>query len=158
MAIFSNTTEEEMKADKKSDKVSGAKKTASKTAKKESSSMKDLYTETGAAKKETAAKAGEVKKQTGNAYKILIKPLVTEKAASLNVEGKYVFEVSTEANKIEVAKAVSEVYGIKPLDVNIVSVKGKRVRRGRIAGKRKDWKKAIVTLPKGKSINIYEGV
>ena len=156
MAIFSNTTEEEMKADKKSDKVSGAKKTASKTAKKESSSMKDLYTETGAAK--TAVKAGEVKKQTGNAYKILIKPLVTEKAASLNVEGKYVFEVSTEANKIEVAKAVSEVYGIKPLDVNIVSVKGKRVRRGRIAGKRKDWKKAIVTLPKGKSINIYEGV
>ncbi|MCF7820677.1 MAG: 50S ribosomal protein L23 [Candidatus Pacebacteria bacterium] len=93
-----------------------------------------------------------------SAYKVLIKPLVTEKAANLSATNQYVFMVAKEANKIEVAKAVYEVYKIKPLGVNIVNNKGKRVRRGRQVGKRKDWKKAIVSLPAGKTLNIYEGV
>ncbi|MCK5211666.1 50S ribosomal protein L23 [Candidatus Parcubacteria bacterium] len=128
--------------------------------------MKDLYrdkakpgktsqkkVEGKEAKKETKKKAG-----SSRAYRVLIKPLITEKAAILNTESKYVFSVATNANKIEIANAVEEVYGIKPIAVNIIKVSGKKVRYGRTFGKRKNWKKAIVALPKGKSINIYEGV
>ena len=50
------------------------------------------------------------------------------------------------------------MYGITPVSVNIQNVRGKRVRFGRVRGKRKDWKKAIVTLPEGKTINVYDGV
>ncbi|MEA3449868.1 MAG: 50S ribosomal protein L23 [Patescibacteria group bacterium] len=89
---------------------------------------------------------------------MLVRPLITEKAANLGSEDKYVFAVNKNANKIEIAKAINEVYGIKPIAVNIVRVGGKKVRHGRVQGRRKDWKKAIVTLPKGKTINIYEGV
>ena len=62
------------------------------------------------------------------------------------------------ANKIEIAKAVNDVYGVKPVSVNIIKTKGKKTRSGRVTGKRKDWKKAVVTLKKGESIKIYEGV
>lgn len=108
------------------------------------------------AKVEKTTKTESVK--SGNAYKVLVKPLVTEKAGILGEENKYVFEVSVDANKIEIAKAIEEVYGIRPIAVNIMNRKGKVVRRGRTFGKRKDWKKAIVELPKGKTIKIYEGV
>ena len=106
--------------------------------------------------KEVATKTDKVK--NGNAYRILVKPLVTEKAGILGQENKYVFEVSIGANKIEIAKAIEEVYGIMPITVNTMKRKGKKVRRGRTIGKRKDWKKAIVELPKGKTIKVYEGV
>lgn len=113
-------------------------------------------------KKVTAVneKSASVKgsKKEGNAYKVLVKPLITEKAGFLGQENKYVFEVSVDANKIEISKAVKEVYGIQPVAVNIMNRQGKKVRRGRTFGKRKDWKKAIVELPAGKTINIYEGV
>ncbi len=103
-------------------------------------------------------KKGKESKKRGRAYRVLIRPLITEKAANLGSENKYVFEVAEDANKIEIAKAVDEVYGVKPISINIIRVKGKSVRHGRKTGKRKDWKKAIVMLPEGKSINIYEGV
>lgn len=96
------------------------------------------------------------KKETGDAYKILIRPLVTEKTAAQAGAGKYVFVVAGNANKIEIKKAVKSVYDVLPTDVNIVKNEGKRVRFGRHFGKRKDWKKAIVTLPKGKTLPIYE--
>ena len=73
-------------------------------------------------------------------------------------ENKYFFEVKKDANKIEIAKAINDVYGVKPVSVNIMRVGGKKVRRGRTFGKRKDWKKDIVTLKKGESIKVYEGV
>ncbi len=126
-----------------------------------SKSMKELYGGGEAEKKETEkGKDKETKKvkKDSIAYRILIKPLVTEKAANLSVENKYVFAVAKNANKIEVARAIEDVYGVKPVKVNIVKIKGKQVRYGRILGKRKDRKKAIVTLPVGKSINVYEGV
>ncbi|MDP3042824.1 MAG: 50S ribosomal protein L23 [bacterium] len=97
-------------------------------------------------------------KKYGNAYKVLVKPLVTEKGSVMNAENKYIFEVAKKANKIEIAKAVIEVYGIKPVSVNIIKMQGKKTRYGKIAGKRKDWKKAVVTLPEGESIKVYEGV
>ncbi len=107
--------------------------------------------------KETPA-GKETAKKFGIAYKVLVKPLVTEKVASQTENGKYVFEVSKGSNKIEIAKAIKEVYGAKVTKVNIINMEGKRKRVGRTIGRRKDWKKAIVTLEKGKTIKVYEGV
>lgn len=100
----------------------------------------------------------KTEKKHGNAYRVLVKPIVTEKASMLGAENKYVFAVSPRANKIEITKAINEVYGIKPIAINIVKMQGKRVRYGRISGKTKDWKKAIITLPEGQTIKVYEGV
>lgn len=153
MGLFGSKTS---KSDKQS--ANQAKDNASlekdKAEKSEATSMKDLYAENeikGSAKTKGAVKFSEVNR-------LLVKPLVTEKATALATENKYVFVVAKTANKISVAKAIQAVYGIKPVDVNIVNMKGKRVARGRIRGQRKDWKKAIVTLAKGDTIAIYEGV
>lgn len=89
---------------------------------------------------------------------ILVKPVVTEKAAAANQLNQYVFAVALKSNKIDVAKAIQAFYGIAPVSVNIINVTGKKVVRGRVKGQRNNWKKAIVTLPAGKTIQIYEGV
>lgn len=120
-------------------------------------SMKDLYAD-GEVKKGTKSKKAVSNSRYDGAFRVLVKPLITEKATDLSAHNQYVFVVSDKANKIEVAKAINLVYGVKPVSVNIISMKGKVVTRGRIKGQRKDWKKAIVTLKKGESIKIYEGV
>ena len=153
MALFgSKTTKTEDKKAATSVKAPAVKKVEAKVA--EVKSMKDLYAETP--KTATKTKTSVVKYSASSHF--LVKPLITEKATHLASENKYVFVVSTKANKIEVAKAIQAVYGVKPLDVNIVNMKGKRVARVKIRGQRKDWKKAIVTLAKGEAIKIYEGV
>ena len=127
-------------------------------------SMKELYAKEKPDKPkkitdDKSAKKGEIKtRKYSQAYRILIKPLVTEKVSTLGAENKYVFQIAKDANKIEVAKAIIEVYGIKPINVNIINVRGKKIRYGRKTGRRKNWKKAIIALPEGKSINVYEGV
>ena len=118
----------------------------------EEKSMKDLYTAGGEMKKKNA------KKVSGQAYRVLVKPMITEKATNLGSTNQYVFMVDIDTNKIEVGKAIQEIYGVKPVSVNIIKVKGKKVNRGRIVGKRKDFKKAVVTLKKGDTISVYEGV
>lgn len=90
--------------------------------------------------------------------RLLIKPLITEKAAVAQALNKYSFVVSLSANKETVKKAIKEIYGVEPKSVNMINVEGKTVRRGRQTGKRGDYKKAVITLPKGKSISIHEGV
>jgi large subunit ribosomal protein L23 len=121
-------------------------------------SMKDLY-DGGTSQTVSSASSKEKHvRKFANAYKVLVKPVITERAAHLGVINKYVFAVAKKANKIEIAKAVNEVYGIKPTKVNIISMSGKRVRYGKTRGQKKDWKKAVVTLPTGKTINLYEGV
>ena len=97
-----------------------------------------------------------------NPYQIIIRPWITEKATSLNEQNQYVFEVPLEANKIEIRKAVEEIFGVQVKDVNTVNVKGKlrkrRTRRGITQGYTKDRKKAIVTLtPDSKRIELFEG-
>jgi large subunit ribosomal protein L23 len=92
------------------------------------------------------------------AHRILMRPVVSEKAATHEAHGTYTFEVDPKTTKIEVKKAVRQLYGVLPTKVRVLNMEGKRVRFGRQLGKRKDWKKAIVTLPKGKTINIHEGV
>ena len=114
--------------------------------------MKDLYEEKADVVKSTNIRV------SSRADRVLLRPLVTEKATNLGELNQYVFVVADKANKIEVAKAIYDVYKVKPLSVNIVKVKGKKVSRGRISGRRKDFKKAVVTLKKGETISVYEGV
>ena len=92
------------------------------------------------------------KENTGDAYRILVKPLVSEKGYRQMSLGQYAFKVSTKANKISVRKAVEKVYDVKVDRVNIVKMRGKNKNFGRIASKSSDWKKAIVTLKKGEVI------
>lgn len=99
------------------------------------------------------------KERAGILYSsILKKAHVTEKSTHGAVGSQYVFDVARNTNKNEIIKAVFALYGIKPVSVNVVRVKGKQVRFGKIHGIRKNTKKAIVTLPKGKTISLYEGV
>lgn len=95
---------------------------------------------------------------TKNAYRVLIKPMITEKGTFLASQNKYLFEVARSANKIEVKKAIKAVYGVNPVNVRIVNLPAKKLQYRRIKGETQPRKKAIVTLTKGQSIEIYEGV
>lgn len=121
-------------------------------------SMKDLYSSAEQAKTKEEKGPGKKIFKYQQAPKILVRPLVTEKVSNLGADNKYVFAVAVRANKVEVAKAIQQVYGIKPIKVNIINMAGKKARYGRITGRRKDWKKAIVTLAAGQTIKVYEGV
>lgn len=92
------------------------------------------------------------------AYRVLVQPMVSEKATQAEMHGTYTFMVAAEATKTEIAVAIEQVYGVKPEKVRTINVEGKRLRFGRFTGRRKDFKKAIVTLPKGATISIHEGV
>jgi large subunit ribosomal protein L23 len=87
--------------------------------------------------------------------RVLIRPLVTEKAT---LTGTYVFMVARSANKSEIAKAVEAQYGVKPKAVRVMNMYGKQIRWNNKIGKRSDWKKAVVSLPAGKTINVYEAL
>ena len=92
------------------------------------------------------------------AYDIILKPIITEKSMEMLTQGKYTFKVAKDANKIEIAKAVEELFNVKVAKVNTISVKGKQKRMGRSVGYRPDWKKAIVTLEGDKTIEFFEGL
>ena len=94
------------------------------------------------------------------AYDIIIRPIITERAMSGAADKKYVFEVAKDATKIEIAKAVEEVFGVKVVKVNTLRVNGKLKRTGRYpAGRRPSWKKAVVTLSEdSKTIEFFEGM
>lgn len=150
MGLFNKTDDTKNKVKK----TSASDKKDVKVEETATESMKDLY-----ATENKADKKGVSKKNTkGQAYRVLVKPMVTEKATNLSAVNQYVFMVETCANKISVSNAIEEVYNVRPISVNVIKMKGKKVNRGKIAGRRKDFKKAIVTLKKGESISIYEGV
>ena len=107
-------------------------------------------------KKEEAAKpATYVTRETGHAYRILVRPLVTEKTTALQQLGQYAFEVTKGANKMEVRKAVKAVYGVTPTSVRVITVLGKPVRSRTGASRRSSWRKAMVTLKKGDRIDLF---
>ncbi len=90
-------------------------------------------------------------------HDILIRPVVSEKSYGLAEQGKYTFEVAGEANKIEIRRAVEEQFHVVVTAVNTLWVRGKQRRMGRLpAGRTKRWKKAVVTLQAGDSIDIFE--
>jgi len=88
--------------------------------------------------------------------KVLLAPHITEKSASMSSGGypQYAFKVRTDANKIEIKKAVEHLFKVPVRSVCVTHVKGKATRVGRIQGRRKDWKKAYVMLAKGAEIDI----
>lgn len=86
---------------------------------------------------------------------ILLEPHVSEKTASTAGEyNQYAFRVASDANKIEIRTAVETLFNVKVRNLRVCNVKGKRVRFGRMMGKRNDWKKAYVTLEKDQDIAI----
>lgn len=92
------------------------------------------------------------------AQDIILKPVITEDAIERLQNGKYTFKVAKNANKVEIAKAVEELFDVKVSKVNTISVKGKQKRMGRSVGFRSDWKKAIVTLEGDKTIEFFDGM
>ena len=94
------------------------------------------------------------------AYDIIKRPIITEQSMAATAEKKYTFEVAKDANKIEIAKAVEEIFNVKVAKVNTLNVQGKEKRMGRYpAGRRASWKKAMVTLTAdSKTIEFFEGM
>lgn len=91
-------------------------------------------------------------------YDTIIRPLVTEKTTVQKDDyNQYSFEVNPKANRVDVRNAVEAIFKVNVKDVSIMNVKGKVKQRGRIVGKRKDWKKAIVSLHAGERIDFFEG-
>ena len=95
-----------------------------------------------------------------SAYDIVIKPIITEQSMESAADKKYVFQVATDANKIEIRKAVEEIFGVKVEKVNTIRMMGKMKRSGRYPlGRRANWKKAVVKLtPDSKTIEFFEGM
>ncbi|MDD3692558.1 MAG: 50S ribosomal protein L23 [Oscillospiraceae bacterium] len=94
-----------------------------------------------------------------NARDIILAPVVTEKSVGLLGDKKYTFRVAKGANKIQIARAVEEIFGVKVDKVNTVSMKGRFRRQGRFEGYTPSWKKAIVTLTNdSKTIEFFDGL
>ena len=93
------------------------------------------------------------------AYDIIIKPIITEQSMEATEEKKYVFQVAIDANKIEIKKAVEEIFGVKVEKVNTIRMEGKMKRQGMYMGRRASWKKAMVKLTAdSKTIEFFEGM
>jgi large subunit ribosomal protein L23 len=94
-----------------------------------------------------------------SAHKTIVRALVTEKGTGLKEKGnKYVFQVDTGANKIEIRQAIEKIFNVHVVNVRTMNVPGKEKRMGRHAGYRPDWKKAIVTLKDGEAIELFEQI
>lgn len=92
-------------------------------------------------------------------YAIIKRPLITEKTnLQKDADNQVSFEVDCRANRIEIKRAVEQIFKVKVAKTRTLRVVGKIKRRGRILGKRKDWKKAVVTLMPGERIDFFEGV
>lgn len=93
------------------------------------------------------------------AQDIIISPVISEKSMLGTAMKKYTFKVAKNANKIEIAKAVEELFGVKVSKVNTLNVRGRLKRQGRTQGYTPSWKKAIVTLTEdSKSIEFFDGM
>ena len=110
------------------------------------------------AAKKAVAKKKSKRGISKKALTIFVRPLVTEKTAALSDKNVMVFEVARGSNRVEIKNAFNELYGVVPTKVNVLNMRGKRVLFGRVIGKRKDWRKAMITLPKGVNVDIFEGI
>jgi large subunit ribosomal protein L23 len=90
---------------------------------------------------------------------IVKRPVLTEKAVAMREkENKYCFEVSADANRIEVKSAIEELFKVKVLSVTTMNCRGKKRRMGRFEGRRRDWRKVICKLREGDRIEVFEGM
>ena len=90
--------------------------------------------------------------------KVLIEPVLSEKANGLREEGKYVFKVDPSATKIQIKEAVRKLFNVHPVSCTVMVVGGKPKRLRNRSGYTSTWKKAIVRLPKDEKISLFEGV
>jgi large subunit ribosomal protein L23 len=88
---------------------------------------------------------------------VLLAPVVSEKSYSLIEDRKYSFRVHPDAHKTQIRQAVEELFEVKVQSVNVIQVRSKPKRRGMVRGRKAGWKKAIVQLREGESIEIFEG-
>ncbi len=139
-------------------KKTAGKPAAKKTAKAAPVTDEVLTPESQAAATDKPVTAAPAKGQAGESYRLLCAPRVSEKAAISASKNVYVFEVPVKAEKIEIAKAVEKLFGVKVERVNTVRGIGKRFSGGRRKGSRSDWKKAYVRVKDGQKIDLYEGV
>lgn len=92
-------------------------------------------------------------------YEIVRRPLITEKTTiQKEAFNQVTFEVDRKANRVEIRRAIEKIFNVRVAAVRTMQITGKVKRRGRILGKRKNWKKAIVTLMPGERIDFFEGV
>ena len=89
-------------------------------------------------------------------YDIIVRPLITEKSTQLIELNKYTFEVKQGSNKVEVAKAVEELWGVKVVNVNMINTQRKARRVGKYEGLRPAVQKAVVTLAEGDKLDVFE--
>ncbi len=87
-------------------------------------------------------------------YEVIVSLLRTEKGSSLLLLNKYLFEVNRSVNKLQIKKAIEEIYKVKVKSVNVLMVRGKKRRLRYKTGKTPDWKKAVVTLKEGEKIEV----
>lgn len=88
--------------------------------------------------------------------RILKRPLITEKMSKLAEFSEFAFEVDKTANKLQIRSAIEKKFEVKVISIRTILIRGKMRRYGRFVGKRPDWKKAIVTLQKGQTIELFE--
>ena len=91
------------------------------------------------------------------ASKTLIEPWITEAATAAGELNKYIFKVANKANKVQIKKAVEELYGVKVINVRTINIPDKKRFRGRVLGIKSGFRKAIITIKKGESIDIFGG-
>ena len=89
------------------------------------------------------------------AHEIIIRPIVSERSFSLMEQNKYTFEVARDANKYQIKDAIEELFSVHVTSVNTINVKPKKKRVRYVAGYTRQWKKAVVTIAEGESIEIY---
>jgi large subunit ribosomal protein L23 len=90
-----------------------------------------------------------------SAYNVIIRPIVSERSFDLMGQNKYTFEVAKQAPKEEIAAAVEKLFGVRVVKVNTMNVKPKNKRVRYVAGKTRSWKKAVVTVAEGDTIEIF---
>lgn len=93
-----------------------------------------------------------------NQYDVILRSIITEKTSlTKDANNQYVFEVARDANKIEIRNAVEKLFKVKVLSVRVMNMEGKKRRLGKFAGKRPDWRKAVVRVSPKDKITFFEG-
>ena len=108
-------------------------------------------------KKEEDVAVAKTENRNGDSYDFLIEPWVTEKSHELMSSNKYVFKVNKLSNKRQIRKSVESLYDVKVTEINVVNIPAKKRRYGKTVGVKSGIKKAMITLKKGDSINLFEG-
>jgi large subunit ribosomal protein L23 len=92
------------------------------------------------------------------AHDIIRRPIITEKSTNQKDEfNQFSFEVAPKANRVEIKRAIEDVFSVRVSAVRTLHIRGKLKRRGRVLGRRRSWKKAVVTLMPGERIDFFEG-